>query len=114
MISRAAIFAMLVAIAAPDMARADTTAAGPCARAEYRQFDFWIGSWDVYPTDGSSQLVAHSLIESVYNGCGLRENWMPLKRRTAVAASISMSLARSCGGRPGSTRAALALISRAG
>ena len=33
---------------------------------------------DVYPT-GGSQLVAHSLIESVYNGCGVRENWMPLK-----------------------------------
>ncbi len=83
MIGRAAIFAMWVAISAPDMARADTTAAGPCAPAEYRQFDFWIGSWDVYPTAGSSQLVAHSLIESVYNGCGLRENWMPLKTQNS-------------------------------
>lgn len=50
----------------------------PCAAAEYRQFDFWVGSWDVYPT-GRQQLIAHSLIESVYNGCGVRENWMPLK-----------------------------------
>jgi hypothetical protein len=50
----------------------------PCAAAEYRQFDFWVGHWDVYRT-GQSELVAHSLIESVYNGCGVRENWMPLK-----------------------------------
>src|SRR5262249_50588331 len=49
-----------------------------CTGAEYRQFDFWVGTWDVYPT-GREQLVAHSLIESVYNGCGVRENWMPLK-----------------------------------
>jgi hypothetical protein len=83
MSSRAiAILAMLAAISSPDRARAGTTAAGPCARAEYRQFDFWIGSWDVYPT-GGRQLVAHSLIESVYNRCGLRENWMPLKTQNS-------------------------------
>jgi len=46
--------------------------------SEYRQSTFWVGSWDVYPT-GQSQLVAHSLIETVYNGCGVREKLMPLK-----------------------------------
>ncbi len=50
----------------------------PCSGIEYRQFDFWVGRWDVYPT-GRPQLVAHSLIEGVYGGCGVRENWMPLK-----------------------------------
>lgn len=49
----------------------------PCSAPEYRQFEFWVGSWDVYPT-GKDNLVAHSLIESVYGGCGIRENWMPL------------------------------------
>ncbi len=49
----------------------------PCASSEYRQFDFWVGRWDVYPT-GQDKLIAHSLIESVYGGCGVRENWMPL------------------------------------
>lgn len=56
----------------------DAAPAKSCTAPEYRQFDFWVGSWDVYPT-GRPQLVAHSLIESVYNGCGVRENWMPLK-----------------------------------
>lgn len=50
----------------------------PCASAERHQFDFWVGRWDVYPTAAPAKLVAHSLIESVYNGCGIRENWMPL------------------------------------
>jgi hypothetical protein len=49
-----------------------------CSSPESRQFDFWVGRWDVYPT-GKDNLVAHSLIESLYGGCGIRENWMPLK-----------------------------------
>jgi len=49
-----------------------------CATPQHRQFDFWVGSWDVYPT-GTNQLVAHSLIERRYNGCAIRENWMPLR-----------------------------------
>lgn len=72
------ISAILVAAPACWPEPADAAAASHCASAEYRQFDFWVGTWDVYPT-GGSELVAHSLIESVYNGCGVRENWMPLK-----------------------------------
>jgi hypothetical protein len=49
-----------------------------CTASEHRQFDFWVGYWDVYPT-GKDQLVAHSLIEKLYAGCTIRENWMPLK-----------------------------------
>ena len=49
-----------------------------CASAQHRQFDFWVGRWDVYPT-GKDKLVAHSLIERLYDGCVIRENWMPLK-----------------------------------
>jgi hypothetical protein len=49
-----------------------------CATPEHRQFDFWVGRWDVYPR-GTNQLIAHSLIENLYGGCAIRENWMPLK-----------------------------------
>ena len=48
-----------------------------CTSLQHRQFDFWVGRWDVYPT-GGDKLVAHSLIESLYGGCAVRENWMPL------------------------------------
>jgi len=59
------------------------TAASPppppaCTGPEHRQFDFWVGRWDVYPT-GTDRLVAHSLIERLYNDCVIRENWMPLR-----------------------------------
>lgn len=48
-----------------------------CQASEHRQFDFWVGDWDVYPT-GTDKLVAHSKIEKLYAGCAVRENWMPL------------------------------------
>lgn len=50
-----------------------------CTTPEHRQFDFWVGYWDVYPT-GKDRLVAHSLIEKLYDGCAIRENWLPLNR----------------------------------
>lgn len=50
----------------------------PCAASDHRQFDFWVGDWDVSPT-GVKQVIAHSKIESLYAGCAIRENWMPLK-----------------------------------
>ena len=48
-----------------------------CETPEHKQFDFWVGEWDVHRSD-TNQLVAKSLIEKLYGGCALRENWMPL------------------------------------
>lgn len=67
---------LLAALAAAQAGNA--APGGPCASAEHHQFDFWIGSWDVYNAKG--QMVAHSLIEPVY-GCGIRENWMPFNNQ---------------------------------
>lgn len=69
----------LVALAAASTAQAaPPTPAAVCTGAEHRQFDFWVGSWDVY-TSGTDNRIARSLIEKLYSGCTIRENWMPLK-----------------------------------
>ena len=47
-----------------------------CKSPQHRQFDFWVGTWDVYPT-GQNKLVARSVIENLYGGCVIRENWSP-------------------------------------
>ena len=52
-------------------------APGACDSADHRQFDFWVGRWQVSPT-GSRKVVAASLIEKLYGGCAIRENWMPI------------------------------------
>src|SRR5215217_3951052 len=58
---------------------APTTPPPACTAPEHREFDFWVGYWNVYPT-GKDKLVAHSLIEKLYGGCTIRENWMPLSK----------------------------------
>ena len=46
----------------------------PCLfMAEAKQFDFWIGSWTVFNTNG--QKAGESQIIPIASGCGLLENW---------------------------------------
>lgn len=53
-----------------------------CTAPEHRQFDFWIGEWRVFRTAKPDESVGKSTIESVYNGCGIRENWRPYSLNT--------------------------------
>lgn len=62
-------------LASPAAALAQA-APGPCATPEHGQFDFWVGRWKVSPTS-RDRVVAESLIERLYDGCAVRENWMP-------------------------------------
>ena len=41
---------------------------------KYHQFDFWLGSWDVYKF-GTDTLAGHSHIESIIDGMGLLESY---------------------------------------
>ena len=74
---KALILSTAVAILFAGAAQAQSPPAG-CQAPERRQFDFWVGRWDVYPT-GKDAKVAESLIENLYLGCAIRENWMPSK-----------------------------------
>jgi len=63
-------------IAAMPLFAASLAAAQPppdCTGAEYRQFDFWIGSFEVRLPDGS--VAGHNVIESALNGCLITEHW---------------------------------------
>lgn len=40
-----------------------------------RDFDFWIGTWEVYNNQYPNQRVGTSVIESVSGGCTILENW---------------------------------------
>jgi hypothetical protein len=71
-------FAAFAAALAAPAAQPTTPAPPPCDSAEHRQLDFWLGRWEVYRPD-TGKLVAHSLIEKLYGGCAVRENWMPLQ-----------------------------------
>lgn len=49
------------------------TRSRPCATAEQRQFDFWLGEWEVRDPDGT--LVGRNTITRLFDGCALREEW---------------------------------------
>jgi hypothetical protein len=46
---------------------------GPCASGPFRQFDFWVGEWDVHGPAG--KLAGRNVITSEENGCAIVEHW---------------------------------------
>jgi len=68
----------LLPIAASAQTAATKPAASPapppsCTSAEHRQFDFWLGEWEVSLPDGSR--AGRNRIESILDGCALQEHW---------------------------------------
>lgn len=53
---------------------AEDEPSAPCTSQAHHQFDFWIGDWNVFDEDGPSK-VAHARIDSILNGCVLREDY---------------------------------------
>ena len=53
----------------------EPTAAPPvaCSTPEYKQFDFWVGDWEVRGTNGALQ--GTNSISKIEGGCVLREMW---------------------------------------
>ena len=48
--------------------------AAPCEDGEFRQFDFWVGDWDVAPAAGGVQ-QGSSHVAKEMGGCVIWENW---------------------------------------
>ena len=81
MMMRTAAFASLMLGSAASGQATQAPPAPPppaCTAAEHRQFDFWVGNWDVYRT-GTETLAGRNHIEKIYDGCTLRENWTPVR-----------------------------------
>jgi hypothetical protein len=45
----------------------------PCGAPEHRQFDFWLGTFEVRTAD--DKLAGHNVIELTLDGCALTEHW---------------------------------------
>lgn len=70
----AALSALLILSVAPVMAGSVKAEAkkAPCSTPQHRQFDFWVGDWEVFSKD---KLAGHNRIELLHGGCVLKENW---------------------------------------
>jgi hypothetical protein len=50
----------------------------PCMHDDrYREFDFWVGDWDVRPTAAPAAPPSRNTITLEYNGCIIHEHWQP-------------------------------------
>ena len=49
-------------------------AASSCSAPEFHQFDFWLGDWDAFDV-GKSAIVARTRVDSILDGCVLREDY---------------------------------------
>lgn len=67
----AAVVGVPTSAAAQDVP--ETQLAERCTAAELRQFDFWLGEWDVRNAEG--ELLGSNEITRVARGCALLENW---------------------------------------
>ena len=47
---------------------------------KYREFDFWIGEWDVYLT-GTKDVIGYSKVESIVDGFAVRESYQSSKSK---------------------------------
>ena len=54
-----------------------------CSRPEFRQFDFWLGSWDVVDEKGNA--AGQNSITLEHNGCAVIERWTSAKGGTGFS-----------------------------
>ena len=66
-------FAALWAAGMVSFAQTNSPAPPACIGQEFRQFDFWLGKWNVRKPDGT--VIGASEITRESEGCAVRENW---------------------------------------
>jgi len=61
----------------------------PCKHdAHFREFDFWVGDWDVRPTGTSSGPASRNTIALEENGCVVMEHWQGLGGSTGQSFNL--------------------------
>ena len=80
----------------PRALSSQTTAAptppAACSQPEHRQFDFWIGEWDVSLPDGRP--AGTNRIRRVHGGCALHEEWTGASGSTGTSLNAYDAAAR--------------------
>jgi hypothetical protein len=56
-----------------------------CVGPQYRQFDFWLGEWDLVGADGKKS--AEDKVVSILGGCAIQESWTGVKSGQGLSLS---------------------------
>jgi len=73
-------------VAGAANAQSASAPARPCQGPEHRQFDFWVGQWDVFVPSGKK--AGENRIEVIADGCALLEQWSGSGAVTGKSLSI--------------------------
>lgn len=83
---------MLSAAASASTAAGQSPPSGPpCETPEHRQFDFWLGEWEVVDTAGT--VLGRNSITRAQNGCVLHEHWTGARGMTGESFNIYLPAA---------------------
>jgi hypothetical protein len=70
----------------PAVTSAPTPApSAACVGPQYRQFDFWLGEWDLVGNDGKKS--SEDKVVSILGGCAIQENWTGVKSGQGLSLS---------------------------
>ena len=69
-----AAFAIQLAATSPPKHAPPLEFSSACASHEQRQFDFWLGDWEVVDTATGTK-AGHNLVTVILAGCGVAEHW---------------------------------------
>lgn len=72
--------------AVPRSAQERSAHPAGCAEPEYRQFDFWLGDWNVFESDGTTA-VGRVRVDKALDGCALLESYEDRKGLTGHSIS---------------------------
>ena len=68
----------------PVTPEAGSATTSPCEQdPEFREFDFWVGEWEVHGTDGT--FLGENTVSSDEGGCVLTEQWRGAKGSTGMS-----------------------------
>lgn len=68
------IFKVLLCLASLSLShKVHAQVKSPCSNPVYRQFDFWVGQWDVYALNGKK--AGESKISIILDSCVVLEEW---------------------------------------
>jgi hypothetical protein len=65
--------ALALITAASVSTGATTPTSTACQTAEHRQFDFWLGDWDVFDYGDTKQVIARATVTKIVEGCAIHE-----------------------------------------
>lgn len=75
--------AVLAVISLATWSSSPAADSGPCSRPEFRQFDFWVGEWEVVDAEGRP--AGRNSITLEQNGCAIMERWVSAKGGTGFS-----------------------------